>query len=104
MIRAYGIQGPVRERAPHGVQIGAIAERRLSHPERGIGPLEPIAREMQVERTRLRGDARLVFGLRTADLLDRRAGRDVHEIRGDLRVGGVFERGAHGDDLGLDRA
>src|SRR5258705_10705243 len=56
VIGADGVEQADAQRGPDGVDVLTLSQRRLPHPERRVGTLEPLAREVEVQGPRLAVD------------------------------------------------
>src|SRR6185503_19808965 len=79
VIGADRVEQATTERVPDRVDVLAVAERRLPHPERRVRALESLAREIEVERPRLAVHAESLR-LRLRERRESDARGQMHEV------------------------
>ena len=100
MIGADGVEQAASQRVPHRVDVVALAQRRLSHPQRRVRALESVERQIEVQRSRLAEHAQPAR-FRVGQGRESDARREMHEVEGDAGLRGELRRGADRDVLGL---
>src|SRR5207249_98576 len=103
VVRTDRVEGSVGEGGPDRVDVLGLAERRLADPERGVGPRELRARQIQIERPRLAEHADATT-LALAKRVECWARAEMHQIDRRACLLGEVDGLAHGLHLGLDRA
>jgi len=102
VIGADCVEQATTERVPDRVDILAFAERRLPNPERRVGTLESLTREIEVERSRLALQAESLR-LRFRERRESDARRQVHEVQGGAGLRRESRGRADRDLFGGDR-